>query len=137
MTAIEWAQFAGIAVGGAFRLFCLFERTRRLAAHDPRGRGGYRGTHRAQGEPELRRVHRVAGPRPERRGVRTVLRLRAGGEAGGPRGGAFGLDAERQLLEGALFQVVVQPPALHLAEDVVELRARHRLEDEALAAREP
>jgi hypothetical protein len=40
MTAIEWAQFAGIAVGGAFGLFCLFEGTRRLAAHDPRGRAG-------------------------------------------------------------------------------------------------
>ncbi|HEV7477115.1 MAG TPA: hypothetical protein VGO02_05175 [Burkholderiales bacterium] len=38
MTIVEWAQFTAIAVCGAFGLFCLFEGTRRLAAHDPRGR---------------------------------------------------------------------------------------------------
>ena len=43
---------------------------------------------------------------------------------------------ERQLFEGALLQVVVEAPALDLLHHLVELRARDRLVDEALAAGE-
>src|SRR5690349_20796824 len=41
-----------------------------------------------------------------------------------------------ELVEAALLQVVVEAPALDLHHHLVELAARHRLEDEALAARE-
>lgn len=38
MNVAEWAQFVGIAVGGAFGLFCLFDGTRRLAGGNSDGR---------------------------------------------------------------------------------------------------
>jgi hypothetical protein len=36
----EWAQFVGIAVGGAFGLFCFFDGTRRLVGGNSDGRAG-------------------------------------------------------------------------------------------------
>src|SRR5438067_9195670 len=41
-----------------------------------------------------------------------------------------------QVLELLILEVLVEIPALHLRERVIELRARQRLVDEALAARE-
>lgn len=39
MNIVEWAQFVGTAVGGAFGLFCFFDGTRRLVGGNSDGRG--------------------------------------------------------------------------------------------------
>src|SRR5215211_4236844 len=43
---------------------------------------------------------------------------------------------EAQALEAALLQILIQPPAFHLRQRVLELRARNRLVNKALAATE-
>src|ERR1051326_5430036 len=53
---------------------------------------------------------------------------------------SLALDRRRSAVDQVVvllvLEVLVEVPALHLRERVVELRARQRLEDEALAARE-